>query len=105
MRINPGESMEDWAKRVQMYEHGFALQQLALGKNQQEVLDQMASRIVQKMIHPVLKGFRDRSIDMEQFEKNKQAYYEKMKIVGPVADHVVDDGFLGETDQLGDTKD
>jgi glutamyl-tRNA reductase len=93
--------MEDWAKRVQMYEHGFALQQLALGKNQQEVLDQMASRIIQKMLHPVLKGFQDRSIDMEQFEKNKQAYYEKMQRVGPSADHVVDDRLPGETDQLG----
>ena len=104
MRINPGESIEDWAKRVQMYEQGFALQQLALGKNQEEVLEQMATRIVQKMIHPVLKGFQEQSIDMEQFEKNKQAYYEKMKRIGPVADHVVDDGFLGKTDQLGDSE-
>jgi glutamyl-tRNA reductase len=104
MRIKPNETYEDWAKRVQMYEQGHAMQRIAMGEDTETVLTDMARRITEKMLHPILKAIQDTSIDMVEFERSKQAYYERMKKIGPVADHVVDD-LQTQLENLGNTKD
>lgn len=92
MRIKPGETYEEWAKRVQMYEYGVALQQIAQGKPHDEVLDQMASRISQKMLHPIIKALQESKIDPEEIQRSKQTYEENyIKRYGPKADHILDD--------------
>jgi len=46
--------MEDWAERVRKFEYGYALQQLAKGQDLNLVLEAMAMRIQQKILHPIL---------------------------------------------------
>jgi glutamyl-tRNA reductase len=92
MRIEPDETYESWAKRVQMYEYGVALQQIAQGKDIDEVMGQMASRISQKMLHPIIKALQSNSeITAETLAQSKTQYNEAYAKRGPVADHVVDD--------------
>jgi glutamyl-tRNA reductase len=92
MRIEPDETYESWAKRVQMYEYGVALQQVAQGKDIDEVLEQMASRISQKMLHPIIKALQESKIDDKEVKASKQAYEENyLKRYGPKADHILDD--------------
>jgi glutamyl-tRNA reductase len=104
MRIKPNETYEDWAKRVQMYEQGHAMQRIAMGEDTETVLTDMARRITEKMLHPILKAIQDTSIDMVEFERSKRAYYEKIQKIGPVADHVVDE-LQTQLENLGNTKD
>lgn len=91
MRINPGETFESWAKRVQQYEYGYALQQIAKGQDINVVMEAMAARIQQKMLHPVFQSMRgdNVSIDMEASKKAyEEAYLSKNS---PKADHLTDD--------------
>ena len=104
MRIKPDESITDWAKRVQQYEYGYALQQIAKGEDVNLVMEAMSARIVQKMMHPMVKALQaGTEISPEEMEQHKIRYNATFNSRGPVADHVVDD--LNETNQLGDTKD
>jgi glutamyl-tRNA reductase len=92
MRIKPGETYEEWAKRVQMYEYGVALQQIAQGKSHDEVMEQMSARISQKMLHPIIKALQESKIDDKEVKASKQAYEENyLKRYGPKADHILDD--------------
>ena len=92
MRIEPDETYESWAKRVQMYEYGVALQQVAQGKDIDEVMDQMAARINQKMLHPIIKALQDTKVDQAELDLSKKAYEENyIKRYGPKADHISDD--------------
>jgi glutamyl-tRNA reductase len=61
MRKNPDESMEEWAERVRKYELGFALQQLAKGQDVNLILEAMAARIQQKILHPIILAIKDSS--------------------------------------------
>lgn len=90
MKIQPNESMESWAERVAVFEKDRALKHIAKGIDVDIVLAEMSRRITDKLLYPILYAIRQspQDIDMEQFEKDKQAYYEKMKHVGKVADHV-----------------
>jgi len=92
MRIKPGETYEEWAKRVQMYEYGVALQQIAQGKDIDEVMDQMSARISQKMLHPIIKALQDTAIGQSDLDASKKSYEENyIKRFGPKADHILDD--------------
>lgn len=103
MRINPGETYESWAKRVQQYEYGYALQQVAKGEDLNLVMEAMAARIQQKLLHPVFRAIRENSGSDYDPVAAKRAYEEAYQNIGRVADHVVDD--LNEANQLGDPKD
>jgi glutamyl-tRNA reductase len=46
--------MEDWAERVRKFEYGHALQQLAKGQDLNLVMEAMAMRIQQKIMHPII---------------------------------------------------
>lgn len=51
--------MEEWAERVRKYELGFALQQLAKGQDVNLILEAMAARIQQKILHPIILAIKD----------------------------------------------
>jgi glutamyl-tRNA reductase len=59
LRKDPNESMEDWAERVRKFELGYALQQLAKGQDLNVVMEAMASRIQQKILHPIIMSIKD----------------------------------------------
>ena len=90
MRINPGETYESWAKRVQQYEYGYALQQVAKGQDINVVMEAMAARIQQKMLHPVLQAMKEpREIDPVKWAESKLKYEEEyVNRIPPKSDHV-----------------
>ena len=105
MRYDPKQSYEEWANRVRLFEQGAAMQRIAMGDDVNRVMQDMAKKITDKMLHPILKNIQEDSskIDLERFEREKLAYYETMKNIGPKSDHVLDDSI--QTDQLSNTKD
>ena len=90
MKMNPGESYESWADRVRMYEHGHAMQRIAKGDLVDAVLEDMARRITNRLMHPLLMAIKDIPIESSNVDK-KAEYYEDSAKRGPVADHVVED--------------
>lgn len=54
MRMNKGESYESWVERVRKFEYGYALQQIANGQDTNLVMEAMAARMMQKMLHPLI---------------------------------------------------
>lgn len=91
MRINPGETYENWAKRVQQYEYGYALQQVAKGQDINVVMEAMAARIQQKMLHPILQSIKETAVPMDT-DASKKAYEEAyLKNNSPKADHLTED--------------
>jgi glutamyl-tRNA reductase len=92
IRIKPDETFEEWVERVRKYEYGFALQQIATGEDPSKVMEDMAKRMTQKIMHPVYKAIKDSStvsIDLEQSKKQYEENY--LSKVAPAADHVLDD--------------
>ena len=91
MKYNPNESIEQWAERVQMYEYGEAIKQIAAGQDVEVVMEAMSARIVEKLKYPILKHIKewgkstyDATLSKENYKKN---YLDKTK---PVADHMND---------------
>jgi glutamyl-tRNA reductase len=87
MKYKEGESFEEWANRVSMFEKGYALQRIANGDPIEEILEDMSRRINDKLLHPILKIIQTptQNIDMEASRKR---YEEIMKNVSKAADHV-----------------
>jgi glutamyl-tRNA reductase len=90
MKHEPNESFEKWAERVRMFEQGLAMQRIAKGEPTDRVLEDMARRIVEKLLHPVIKSLMPAPASAEEVEKGKQKYNEIMKNVGLKSDHVSD---------------
>ena len=89
MRKREDESYEAWCKRVEMYEHGCALQRIAEGDPIDQVLDDMSRKIMQKLLHPLYDEMRKSSNTTYDVEAGKKEYEEKyLKHRSPVADHV-----------------
>jgi glutamyl-tRNA reductase len=92
MRIQPNETLEQWADRVQKYEHGHALMRIAQGENIELVLEDMSRRIVDKLKHPILDALRKSSVTDIDLEQSKKSYEETyLKKISPRADHVESD--------------
>jgi len=92
IRINPDETFEEWVERVRKYEYGFALQQIAVGEDPMKVMDNMARRMAQKIMHPVYKAIKDSSVLSIDMEESRRKYEENyVNKVSRVADHVLDD--------------
>jgi len=89
MRPRDDESYESWCKRVEMFEHGHALMQIAQGKDAEQVMEQMARRMVEKMLHPLYKIINDNGLtfNVEESKKNYKEQYLDKNPQG-VADHV-----------------
>jgi glutamyl-tRNA reductase len=86
MTPRPDESYQSWAERVRMFEHGRALQKIAQGEDVNKVMDDMARRIIDKMLHPIYRELQ--KIEPVDLEESRRAYQETMDKVGPKADHV-----------------
>jgi glutamyl-tRNA reductase len=86
MRPKDNESYESWAERVRMFEQGRALQRVAQGEDINTVMEDMARRIVDKMLHPIYRELQ--IVDPIDLEESRQRYQEQMSRVGPAADHV-----------------
>ena len=63
MKQNPNESYADWLKRVQLYEYGRALQQLAAGIPVEEIMIKMSERIANKAMHPIMNAATNKKSD------------------------------------------
>lgn len=88
MKPLPNESYESWVERVRMFEHGVALQDIAQGKDVDQVLDRMSRRIMDKLLHPIYASIRA-SVKTEDQELSKKSYEEKyLKFNSPKADQV-----------------
>ena len=74
MRIQPNETLEQWASRVQKYEHGHALMRIAQGESIEIVLEEMSRRIVDKLKHPILDVIRNSRVSEYDLEKSKKSY-------------------------------
>jgi len=61
MKPNPDEGYESWCQRVRLYEHGHALQRLAKGENIEVIMKDMARRIEEKLLHPLIKKQQDKN--------------------------------------------
>lgn len=88
MRYNPDKPYKEWAEKVRLFEHGVALQRIANGEDVDLVLEETSKRIVQKLMHPILKIVTapDSSYDpgpsREQYEQNYLRKFQRP------ADHV-----------------
>ena len=89
MKPRPDESYQSWADRVRMFEHGRAMQRIAQGEDVNVVMDDMARRIVDKMLHPIYRALH--VVPEMDLEESRRTYMETMVKVGPAADHVVVD--------------
>jgi glutamyl-tRNA reductase len=86
MKPHPNESIESWSERVRMFEHGRAMQRIAQGEDINLVMEDMARRITDKMLHPIYKALHTAEpIDLAE---SRKSYIEKMSRIGPSADHV-----------------
>jgi len=94
MKYKVGETLEEWSKRVQLYEYGLALQELANGKDTQEVLVSMAKRITDKMMHPILVTMSNKDLsesDRIALEESRLRYQrEYIDRFGAKPDHILD---------------
>lgn len=88
MKINPGETMESWASRVEMFEKGRALQRIAKGDDPATVMEDMSRRIRDKILHPILNAIHESVPNDFDVDMNRREYEEAMKNVGRAADHV-----------------
>jgi glutamyl-tRNA reductase len=86
MKPKQEESYQSWAERVRMFEQGRALQRIAQGDDVNQVMEDMARRIVDKMLHPIYRELH--IVDPIDLEESRRTYYETMAEVGPAADHV-----------------
>lgn len=90
MRPRPNESYESWCRRVEMYEHGHAMMQIAQGKDVEEVLETMSRRIMDKLLHPIFKAISDSADSTYDTNESKRRYKENYLDKNPhgIADHV-----------------
>jgi glutamyl-tRNA reductase len=69
-----------------MFEHGRAMQRVAQGEDAGIVMEDMARRIVDKMLHPIYRELQKvKPVDLAE---SRKVYMEKMSSIGPSADHV-----------------
>lgn len=90
MKINEGESYESWCERVRMYEHGWAMQEIAQGKDVEKTLEQMSRRMMDKLMHPIFKAISNVESTYDA-EKARQSYKEQFIDRVPRASDHIDD--------------
>jgi glutamyl-tRNA reductase len=99
MKPLPDETYESWCKRVEMFEQGNAMMQIAQGRDVDQVMEEMSRRIMDKLLHPIYKAIREsNNTSVYNSEESKQSYLDKMKKRGEVADHVTDDSLDTNTE-------
>jgi glutamyl-tRNA reductase len=85
------DQYSEWVEQARSIEIKKAHKRIAQGEDIDQVLESFSRNFMKKLLHPVLQEIRNVPIDLDALEQSKVAYYEKMKIIGPRADHVKDD--------------
>ena len=88
MKYEPGESLDNWARRVKLYEQGHAMQRIAKGEDVEQVMADMSHRIVEKLLYPIISAIKESVVKQETERTPTEVSGE---IPRAVADHVVDD--------------
>ena len=90
MKKLENESYESLANRVRMYEHGYAMQRIAQCENTDKVLEEMATRLLEKLLHPLYGEIKEATAQNYDAEQSKKEYTEKyLNLRGnPVADQI-----------------
>jgi glutamyl-tRNA reductase len=92
MKYNPEETYESWANRVRMFEQGLAMQRIANGDSVDQVLEDMARRVMEKLMHPIIKNIQEVRVSDYDPEKSRKEYEENyLNKNSPKADHVLDE--------------
>ena len=90
MKQLPGESYKQWIKRVEQYEFGRALMELANGADPEQVLKDTSNRMINKFQHPILEAINtipsgyDSKASQQHYRTNYQDRF------GPKPDHIKD---------------
>ena len=92
MKIQLDETYESWANRVTIYEKQIALKQLAKGITLDIVLEEMARRITEKLMHPILIAIRSATNSVEYDAESDKKRYDEIYTnrTSRPADHVDD---------------
>jgi glutamyl-tRNA reductase len=86
----PDETYEQWTKRVEQYEFGRALMELANGAEPEQVMMETSRRILRKLEHPILTAINDLPADYNS-EASQQHYRTNYQDrFGPKPDHIKD---------------
>jgi len=83
MRKQPDETLEQWAIRVQQYEYGHALKDVASGQDIDTVMEKMSVRIRQKLLHPIIAEIKQSTNQTFDLEATKKSYEEAYKKINP----------------------
>lgn len=89
MRHEPGESLDSWTSRVQLYEYGLALQALAKGQDPESVMVLMSRRIMDKLLHPAFDMIQPQETGYDPVKARQQYKEVYLDRVGLRADHVL----------------
>jgi glutamyl-tRNA reductase len=84
----PGESYEQWIKRVEQYEFGRALMRLAQGDDPEQVLKETSSRMINKFQHPILEAINAIPCEYDSTESQQQYRTNYQDRFGPKPDHI-----------------
>ena len=90
MKQLPGESYEQWVKRVEQYEFGRALMSLASGVDPEQVMRETSNRMINKFQHPILEAVNaipSKYSSIESQQHYKTNYQDRF---GPKPDHIKD---------------
>ena len=88
MKQRPDESYEQWVKRVEQYEFGRALMELANGADPEQVLKDTSNRMIKKFQHPILEAINNIPSDYnstESLENYRTNYQDRFD---PKPDHI-----------------
>lgn len=77
MKPKAGESYESWIERARLYEYGLAMQRIANCEDPDYVIQEMARRLMEKMLHPIYKEIRNASITDFDPEQDRRIYEER----------------------------
>lgn len=83
------ETFAAWIKEIQEFEYNTAIKRIAAGENTDVVLEQMANRIMNKILHYHIVEMKSKAVPTDTGkEAYKQNYIDKIAVR---ADHVSDD--------------
>ena len=88
MQQLPGESYEQWVRRVEQYEFGRALMELARGTDPEQVLKDTSSRMINKFQHPILEAINAIPSEYDSTESQQQYRTNYLDRFGPKPDHI-----------------
>jgi len=89
MRSNKEEYYEEWCERARIYEYEIAKNKTTKNYDIEIILEEMTSRLLSKMLHPLFDMIKDDNLKNYDGDKSR-AEYKKLYLdkVGPVADHI-----------------